>query len=629
MQLSNATPAGLGEYVRVLRRRKRTVVLTVLLVVGSALGASAAQTPVYEGTAEVLLQPGSSSEFLFREQRSTTAVQTEIRVLKSAPVREAVSDELGVEAPEVDASPIPQTEVFEVKARHPDPEEAAAIANAYVNAYIEYRRSQAVEDLVAAGAGLQAQIDELQRQIDGLTQQIASAVGESEREAVERNLGPQRDALVSQQGLLKQSLDQLQVSTPLVTGGAQLVNPATPPSDPVEPKPVRNGLVGLGAGLVLGVGLVFVFDRLDDTIRGTEDLARATPDIPVIGLIPLVTNWRRRSDARLISSTDPTSPVAEAYRSLRTSISFLGIDQDIRTVQVTSPSVSEGKSTTVANLALTLSRAGQRVMVLSCDLRRPRVHDFFGLPNDVGFTTVLLGDASVSEAVQKVPGEHNLSVLVSGPVPPNPSELLSSNRTLEVLTALQSRADVVLIDSAPVLPVTDAIVLAARGYPTLLIASVGRTTRKRLGRSVDLLRQVDGAIVGTVLNGVGGDDEMTYGYGYSYEQKTTRRRRRFRRRAETGQALPPPAPPVPTTSRPSELGDSLFGRKSEAAQHGSGPIKMQGGSGGVTGNGATKDSAGSPGRPGSPNRPADSAGGRNSRGGGTASQRGRGKKRKV
>lgn len=531
----------LGEYLRVLRRRKWVIVLAVLLVVGSALGASAVQTPVYEATAEVLLQ-SDKTESLFRDEQVVRAAETEIRVLQSAPVRQAVSERLGINASEVSADAIPQTEVFEVQARDGDPAQAAAVANAYVTAYIDYRRKQAVDDLRAAGAEIQAQVDALQPQIDALTEQISSAP-EKERASVEQNFGPRRDALVSQQSVFKQQLNQLQVSTPLVKGGAQLINPATPPTDPVEPLPLRNGLLGLGVGLLIGISLAFVFDRLDDTIGGKDDLTRAAPGVPVIGLIPMVSGWRKKSDAQLASREDANSPVAEAYRSLRTSISFLGIDQDVRTIQVTSPSASEGKSATVANLALALSRTGKRVVVLSCDLRRPRVHDFFDLPNRVGFTTVLVGEVPLSEALQEVPGEENLVLLSSGPIPPNPSELLSSSRAVEVLTALQSRADVVLIDSAPVLPVTDAVVLASRGYPTLLIASVGKTTRKRVSRAIELLGQVDALIVGVVLNGVGQDDEMGYGYGYRYEQQaSSSKRTRSRDRAALDAA--PSQPPL-------------------------------------------------------------------------------------
>lgn len=152
--------------------------------------------------------------------------------------------------------------------------------------------------------------------------------------------------------------------------------------------------------------------------------------------------------------------------------------------------------------------------MVDCDLRRPRIHDFFGIPNDVGFTSVLLGEVPLSEAVQEVPGERLIMVLASGMLPPNPSELLASQRTVQILAALQSESDVVLIDSPPMLPVTDAAVLSARVDATLLVTRAGTTSRRECERAIELLRQVDAPLVGTVLNGV--SDESAYGYTYRY-----------------------------------------------------------------------------------------------------------------
>src|SRR3954451_13891935 len=207
----------------------------------------------------------------------------------------------------------------------------------------------------------------------------------------------------------------------------------------------------------------------------------------------------------------------------------------MHTVQVTSPRAAEGKTTTLANLAVALARAGQRVVMVDCDLRRPRIHDFFGVTNEVGFTSVLLGELPLSEAVQEVPGERLLMLLASGMLPPNPSELLASQRTVQILAALQSESDVVLIDSPPMLPVTDAAVLCARVDATLLVTRAGTTGRRELARAIELLHQVDAPLVGTVFNGV--SDESAYGYTYSYryyqaEQTNGRASRGGLRRAE-------------------------------------------------------------------------------------------------
>jgi polysaccharide biosynthesis transport protein len=500
---------GLQDYVGVLRRRKGTIAVAVMLVTVPAVVISLLQTPKYAGTADLLLLP-RSSETLFNPDSGARndpnrEVQNEIRILTSQPVRAAVRGELG-SAPKVKATPDGQTDVIRVTATDVNPERARDLANAYANAYIEYRRKQAVDDVLAASQQVQSKITDLQKQIDG-----AAA-------------GAPRDSLVQAQALFKQKLDQLQVDGALKRGGAQLVTPATVPTNPVSPQPVRTAVIALVLGLLLGLALAFLREFLDDSVKSKDELERVAPGVPVLGLIPVVPAWRGKDTPYLVSIADPTSPAAEAYRTLRTSIQFIGLDQPMRTLQVTSANPQEGKTTTLANLAVALARSGSTVAIVCCDLRRPRVHEFFGLTNDVGFTSVLLGKVPLAGAMQEVPDQARLSLLASGPLPPNPSELLASKRTVEVLGSLQAEYDIVLVDVPPVLPVTDALVLSSRVDATLLVAVAGATSRKEAARAVELLGQVEAPLVGAVLNGV--DTEGSYGYAYQsyrYERPVGRR----------------------------------------------------------------------------------------------------------
>ena len=485
------------------------IVLIVLLVTVPTLVYSLLQTPLYAGRAEMLLLP-RSSETLFDPSSGVRndpnrAVQNEIRILTSQPVRDAVRAQLG-SAPKVSATPDGQTDLIRVTARDTDPARAAALANAYSTAYIDFRRKQAVDDVLAASQQVQSKMSELQKQIDAAPS------------------GSQKDSLVQAQSLFKQKLDQLQVDGALKQGGAQLVTPAVASTDPVYPRPARAGVMALFVGLVLGTGVAFLRDFLDDSVKTKDDFERVAPGVPVLGLIPVVSAWRGKETPYLVSLDDPNSPAAEAYRTLRTSIQFIGLDQPMRTLQVTSANPQEGKTTTLANLAVALARSGSTVAIVCCDLRRPRIHEFFGLDNEVGFTSVLLGKVGLAGAMQEVPDQARLSLLASGPLPPNPSELLSSKRTVEVLGSLQAEYDIVLIDAPPVLPVTDALVLSGRVDATLLVAVAGATTRKEAARAVELLQQVDAPLVGAVLNGV--DTEGSYGYAYQsyrYESSVGRR----------------------------------------------------------------------------------------------------------
>jgi capsular exopolysaccharide synthesis family protein len=469
------------------------------------------QKPVYEGRAQVLLKTGTTeSVFDQTGERvdASRAVDTELLVLKSAPVRAAVRRELGGKVPKVSGTSLGQVDAIEIRARDADPQRAAAITNAYARAYIDFRRTQAVDDLLAAATQIQTKINELQPQIESTAD------------------GSQKAALIEQQSVFKQRLDQLQVDAAIKTGGAQLITPAAVPSSPVEPKPLRTGAFALAVGLILGVGLAFLREHLDDSVKTKDDLERVTPGRPVVGLIPAGTTPKSVDTARVVSREDPVSPAAEAYRTLRTSIQFLAVARPLRALQVTSPNAREGKSTTLANLGVSLAGAGRRVVLVCCDLRRPRIHEFFGLSNEVGFTSVLLGQVPLWSAVQEVPGINGLSVLASGAVPPNPSELLSSPRAAEVLTPLHAEGHLVLVDSPPVLPVTDALVLSQHVDATLLVCAAGRTSKKEIARASELLQQVDAPLVGTVLNGVSASEG--YGYSYTYYRDDGRQKKGLR-----------------------------------------------------------------------------------------------------
>ncbi len=515
----------LRDYVSVLRRRKWLVLLAMVLVFASALAVSLLQTPVYQGQARLLLQRNISPFDANNTWLNPTLVSTEIQIIESEPVRAAVMKRLGP-VPRISASSVGDTTVIQLEAESTSPERAASVTNAYADAYIEFRRQQEVEALAAAGQEIQLKIDQLQKEIDDLGGRIAAIPactgtnpppGCSERESLQRD----RDAKIAQQVPFKQRLDQLQVDLSLKSGGAQVVSRALMPEEPIRPRPVRNALLGLGVGLVLGIALAFLFEHLDDSIKTKEDFERVARDTPVLGIIPAVAGWKR-GETFVVSQAEPSSPAAEAYRTLRTSIEFIGVNRPLKLLQITSPSASEGKSTTTANLAVALARAGKQVVVVSCDLRRPRLHDFFGVSNTVGFTSVLLGEVSLSEAIQEVPNEPRLRVLASGPLPPNPSELLSAPRTDEVLSVLRNHVDVVIVDCPPVLPVTDAAVVSSKVDATLLVVTAGTTARKQLSRTLEILRQVDAPLIGAVLNGV--STELAYGYSeyyYRYEPVVT------------------------------------------------------------------------------------------------------------
>jgi non-specific protein-tyrosine kinase len=533
---SDATELELRDYLDVIRRRKWLVVGVAALAVAASLAVSLLQTKLYQATAEVLLQPRASEEIFTPDSaqanRDQNAVQTEIEVMRSRSVEQAVAKELG-RTPNVSISAKGQTSVVQVSATNVKPAEAAREANVFVNGYITARREQQVDDLLAASDQVQAKIADLDGQlagldapIDALDEQIAGATGDRRRELqaqqdrLRSDAAAQRTALQSQRANYSAQLSQLELAGNLTrTGGAQLVSAAAVPASPIRPTPKRNAALALLLGSVLGIGLAFLRDYLDETIKSKEDVERATGGRTMLGLIPVVTGWKDGDAPQVVAMQSPSSPAAEAYRTLRTSVQFLGLDRPLQVVQLTSPVAAEGKTTTLANLAVTMASAGHRVIAVCCDLRRPRLHEFFGLQNTSGFTSVLVGDEAFEQALQPVPGRPRLQVLTAGPTPPNPAELLSSPRVKVLFDQLRSSADVVLIDSPPVLPVTDGLIVSGLVDATIVVATTNRTSRKDLHRTLELLDQVQADVVGTVLNGV--DPSRTYGYGsgYGYQPK--------------------------------------------------------------------------------------------------------------
>jgi capsular exopolysaccharide synthesis family protein len=337
--------------------------------------------------------------------------------------------------------------------------------------------------------------------------------GDPQRAAVLAN------AVAAQFDSVVQSTEQTDVNgKPVVK--LTVIHPATVPGAPIKPSKTINIGLGLLIGLLVGVGLVVMRDVLDNTVKGPEDFEAL--GAPVLGYVPFD---KRTTKAPIAFRDDPHGSRSEAYRLLRTNLQFVNIDDAPRIIAVTSAMPGEGKTITALNLAVALAEAGYRVCLVETDLRRPTLAKSLDLVGDVGFTTALIRQAPVETVLQNA--GRNLAVLTSGPVPPNPSELLISVHARQLIEEIAAKVDYTILDTAPLLAVADGAEIAALADATLLVHRAGKTTRDQAARAVEALAKVGKRPVGVVLNMIvraRGQSDYEYGYYYAaYRPERSRR----------------------------------------------------------------------------------------------------------
>jgi len=329
---------------------------------------------------------------------------------------------------------------------------------------------------------------------------------------------------------LLQKYEEARIARASTISNIDIVDPAIAPTKPVKPKKAQNLLLGLLFGCMLGIGLVFFQEYLDDTIKDAEE-AKRIMGLPLLGVIPhingreLKQNVSIPKDEPLITQSEPRSAVAESFRSLRTNLHFTAINKQKKIMLFTSTFPGEGKSIITANEAVVISQTGARVLVIDCDFRRSSLHEKFGHSKTPGLSEILTGDITFEKA-KHVSGIPGLDLITAGTTPPNPSELLGSEEMRQLLLTQRENYDYVLIDAPPVLAVTDAPVLTTMSDIVILIMEAGRVPVKAAQHMREMLANVQAPVAGFVLNDKTGSGETygyygsrygrRYGYGYGY-----------------------------------------------------------------------------------------------------------------
>ena len=439
--------------------------------------------------------------------------QTYAQLVTRRPILQRTASALGLSyvpsGANVSTKLVAGTQLMEISFRDTDPERARAIADQLA--------SQLILETPASGEAEERQ-SFVRDQLRDLESKIAVTTGEIEGEQVKLQEANSARAIQQYQGnisALGQKLSSYQstYASLLVTvqGGTNyisIVEPATTPTTPISPNVMQTVLVAVAIGLGLAVGGAFLIEYLDDTVQSAEELTRLS-ELPFMGGIARIAGEGYTN--KLITAEHPLSSISEAYRLLRTNIKLSSVDRPLGTLMVTSSGPVEGKSVTLANLGVVFAEADMKVAIVDTDLRRPVQHNIFGLRNDKGLSDAILDPAAeIMDYTQRTEVE-NLILLACGQIPPNPSELLASDRFGQLMADLQGHVDMVLFDSPPALVVADAKVLGSRVDGVLLITDQGRTRRAMARRVSEELRAARVNVLGAVLNRV-----ATSGAGYHY-----------------------------------------------------------------------------------------------------------------
>ena len=365
----------------------------------------------------------------------------------------------------------------------------------------------------------QARIDQIQPLLNVYQQIYSNLVVLGQPVAQGSNTGSRLAQLQSTLDLYQQlyinlltSLETVRLARLQNTPNIVQIEPAALPKEPIRPRPLMNTALAAVVGLMLAAGIVFLVEYLDDTLKTPEDVERAL-GLPVLGFVAEMQYQDKDAEVVYVSQ-QPRSPVSEAFRVLRTNLEFSSVQKPIQTILVTSPGPSEGKTTVAVNLAAIFAVSGKRVALLDADMRRPHVHHLLGIPNRDGLSNLFrsqIGPHSVSRTKLELP---NLMIITSGNLPPNPSELLGSNKMSQILAELSNTVDVVVIDTPPSL-VADAQILAGKVDAVLFVIHPGKTHTEIAKASLELFKRAGARVIGTVLNRIPRNRSDYYG-GYKY-----------------------------------------------------------------------------------------------------------------
>jgi capsular exopolysaccharide synthesis family protein len=493
----------LRHYIIILRHWAWLLVLASVLVGGVAYFLTKRMTPVYQASTTMLINeaPSTRSTDYTSIMTSERLAQTYAQLITTQPVLDDVVNrlQLGIIASElkgmINVSPVQDTQLLLVKVKDTIPVRAAEIANTLVAVFIEYNNARQAERFSDSKNSLEAQKADVEKQIQQINESLAALSNIEENHAERDRLEGLQAQYQQTLTYLLQSYEAVRLAETQTTSSVTQVEPAAVPTKPVAPQARTNTILAAIVGFLLASGIIFLIETLDDSLRDPDDASRQL-GVPILGFITRYSS----SDEPPITISEPRAPVAEGFRSLRTNIQFASVDRPLHSLLITSPSPADGKSTVAVNLGVVIAQGGRSCVLLDSDLRRPRIHNLLNLSNQSGVSELFVQSRIRMDGSLQSTGVPNLSVLTSGNLPPNPSELLGSEKMLEIIHQIEGQSDILIVDSPPILAVTDASVLAPRVDGVLLVVKPGVTKFMAVKQAVEQLRRVGANVIGIVLN---------------------------------------------------------------------------------------------------------------------------------
>jgi Mrp family chromosome partitioning ATPase/capsular polysaccharide biosynthesis protein len=520
-------PLGLTDYFRVIRERFWIIAAAVAIVLAATLAVSLTSTPQYRASTRLEYNKNNLEQALFGSQVFSTynqdrEVQTGAMLVELESLAQAVKDQLGSARSSgallgmISVSPRTNTNILDIEAVSSDAAEAAAVANAFAQQFILSRQTTDRATVAAAREQVKTELDKMS------TEEKASSRGT----------------------MLTEKYEDLRIIEAMQNGGYTVVQQANPPSAPFAPQTSRNAIIALVLGLVLGVALAFLLDYLDRRIKD-EKMLETELGVPVLASVPAVGKRKRAiigaDGTREWVGFKHSGALLEAFRTLRSNLQYFSVEnRQSVTWLITSAAPHEGKTTTTVNLGLSLALSGKRVVVLEADLRRPMVHEYLGVNQAPGLSNLLAGTKRLGDVLQFVkadefmpsgsrrregeeqPGllQRNIYAVAAGPLPPNPAELLASDRMAKLIKDLAGMTDCLLIDTAPVLAVSDALTIARHADGVIVVARLGTVTKDQVREMREVFERAGTRVVGAVATGteksLGYYRKRGYGYGYGY-----------------------------------------------------------------------------------------------------------------